>query len=123
MITGSINASAEAVISLMVGGPQGRPQEIAAIVDTGFNGWMTLPSALLRALRLPFRGSGLATMADGTETLFDIYEGTVIWDGHPRQVSVHVSDSDPLVGMGMLYGFELNIHVVAGGGVAISRLS
>ena len=123
MITGSINASAEAVISLMVGGPQGRAQEIAAIVDTGFNGWMTLPSALVRTLRLPFRGSGLATMADGTETLFDIYEGTVIWDGQPRQVSVHVSDSDPLVGMGLLYGFELNIHVVAGGGVAITRLS
>jgi len=106
----------------MVGGPQGRPQEIAAIVDTGFNGWMTLPSALVRTLHLPFRGSGLATMADGTETLFDIYEGTVIWDGQPRQVSVHVSDSDPLVGMGLLYGFELNVHVVAGGSVAISRL-
>ena len=123
MITGRVNVGGEAVIDLTVQGPERRPQEISAIVDTGINGWLTLPSSLVGILRLPFRGCGRATLADGSETLFDIHEGTVIWDGQPRQISVHVSESDPLVGMGLFYGYELNIQVVEGGSVAIEKLS
>jgi clan AA aspartic protease len=123
MITGRVNASGEAMILLKVQGPEGQTEEIAAVVDTGFNGWLTLPLDLVDTLRLPFRGSGRATLADGRETLFDTYEATLIWDGEPRPVSVHVSDSDPLVGMGLFYGCELTIQVVEGGRVTISRLS
>lgn len=104
-------------------GTEGQSQEVTAIVDTGFNGWLTLPSVLVSALRLPFRGRGRATLADASEILFDIYEGTVIWDGQPRQVSVHASRTDPLVGMGLFYGCELTIQVVEGGSVAIKKLS
>jgi len=122
MITGRVSTGGEAVIGLTVRGPEGNSQEIVAMVDTGFNGWLTLSSDLVGILRLPFRGSGRATLADGSETVFDTYEGTVIWDGQPRPVSVHLSDSDPLVGMGLLYGCELTIEVVEGGGVTIKEL-
>lgn len=123
MITGKVNRGGDAVIQLRVQGPEGPPHEITAIVDTGFNGWLTLPKDLITSLRLPFRGSGRATLADGREILFDTFEGTVFWDGRPRQVSIQASDSDPLVGMGLLYGYELNIHVVEGGDVVIRNLS
>ena len=92
-------------------------------MDTGFNGWLTLPSALVATLGIPFGGRGRATLADGSENLFAIYEATVIWDGQPRQVSVHVSDTDPLAGRGLFYGWELTIQVVEGGSVAIKKLS
>jgi len=123
MTTGRVNASGEAVISLTVQGPAGQPQEIAAIIDTGFNGWLTLPADIVGNLGLPLRGSGRATLADGSETLFDSYEGTVFWEGHPRQISVHASDSDPLVGMGLFYGCELTIQVIEDGKVTVKTLS
>ncbi|MGO9274440.1 MAG: hypothetical protein ACLQOO_30125 [Terriglobia bacterium] len=62
-------------------------------------------------------------MADAGEILFGIYEATLIWDGQPRQVSVHASDTDPFLGMGLFYGCELTIQVVEGGSVGIKKLS
>lgn len=52
MITGVVNVNREAVIRLVVAGPSGQQQEIEAIVDTGFTGFLTLPPALIAALGL-----------------------------------------------------------------------
>lgn len=51
-------------------------------------------------------------MADGTESLFDVYEGPVLWEGRLRRVPVDAVESDSLVGMGLLYDHELVIQVV-----------
>jgi predicted aspartyl protease len=52
MITGMVNANREATIRLVVSGPSGQQQEIEAIIDTGFTGFLTLPPALIQALGL-----------------------------------------------------------------------
>ena len=54
--------------------------------------------------------------------LFDVYAGTVIWDGQPCQVEVDAADTDPILGMSLLYGFELNVQTIDGGLVTIQRL-
>ena len=54
MIEGTVNASREAVVPLTVASPAGRMQPIDAVIDTGFNGFLTLPAALVSELRLPF---------------------------------------------------------------------
>lgn len=123
MIVGTVNNFREAVIRLPVLGPGGQNQEIEAIVDTGFNGSLSLPPALIAMLGLPFRRRGRAILADGSEIIFDIYEATVIWDGQQRRVAVDEANTDPLVGMGLLYGYELTVEVVYGGCVAIKLLS
>jgi predicted aspartyl protease len=46
MITGKVTNSLEATISLTVVGPGGQQQEIGALIDTGFDGWLSLPSPL-----------------------------------------------------------------------------
>jgi predicted aspartyl protease len=74
-------------------------------------------------LGLPFRRRGRAILADGSETIFDIYEATVTWDGQARRISVDDANTDPLIGMGLLYGYELKIEVVDGGTVIINLLS
>ncbi len=122
MITGRVNSHYEAVIRLGVRGTRGNEQEIEAIIDTGFNGSLSLPSNLISILGLPFRRRGRALLADGGESIFDIYEGLVIWDGVPRRVAVDSAETDPLVGMGLLYGSELSIKVIDGGNVVINRL-
>jgi len=122
MITGIVTVAREAVISLTVRGPNGQEQEIEAVIDTGFDGSLTLPPALITALGLPWRRRGRALLADGNESVFDIYEATVIWDGTARRVSVDEVDVMPLVGMALLYGYELTVQIVEGGRVLLKPL-
>jgi len=122
MITGIVTVAREAVISLTVRGPNGQEQEIEAVIDTGFDGSLTLPPALITALGLPWRRRGRALLADGNESVFEIYEATVIWDGTIRRVSVDEVDVVPLVGMALLYGYELTVQIVEGGRVILKPL-
>ena len=122
MITGVVTVAREAVISLTVRGPNGQEQEIEAVIDTGFDGSLTLPSELIAALGLPWRRRGRALLADGNESVFEIYEATVIWDGTARRVSVDEVDVMPLVGMALLYGYELTVQIVEGGRVVLKPL-
>ena len=120
MMTGRVNAYREAVVSLVVRGPANVAREIEAVVDTGFNGFLTLPASLIHELGLVWRRRGRAMLADGSDSLFDIYEGTVSWDNTWRRTAVDEAACDPLVGMSLLYGYQLNIQVADGGAVVIS---
>ena len=44
MIEGVVNSAYEAVIPLSLRGPAGQAQEVEAVIDTGFTGFVTLPS-------------------------------------------------------------------------------
>ena len=47
MIQGVVNASHEAVVTLSLQGPDGQVQDIEAVVDTGYSGFLTLPTTLV----------------------------------------------------------------------------
>ena len=61
-------------------------------------------------------------LGDGSVCMFDVYETSVIWDGQVRTIEVNESETDPLVGMGLLEGYELKIQGIAGGLVTITAL-
>jgi predicted aspartyl protease len=42
----------EPLIRLMIRGFQGRQQELEALVDTGYTGWLALPPDVIAALNL-----------------------------------------------------------------------
>lgn len=119
MIVGSVNVRREAIVRLVVVGPQGNEREIEAVLDTGYTGWLTLPQDLVAELDLPFRGRGSAFLADGSESFFDIHEAVVAWAGQRRAAAIHVVNTDPLLGMGLLHGNELTMQVVPGGTVTL----
>ena len=110
MITGAVKAR-EPLVRLRLRGLRGREQEIEAVVDTGYTGWLTLPPTVIAALDLRWRSIGRATLADGSLSIFDVYRGKVFWDGRVRPVYVDEFDATPLVGMALLRGFELNVEV------------
>ena len=64
MIQGVVNAAYEAVVSLTLQGAEGRTQEIEAVVDTGYTGFLTLPPMLVNELGLPFAYVGRAFLAN-----------------------------------------------------------
>ena len=89
------------------------------MVDTGFNGFLTLPTALVVELGFPFASVGRATLADDTEVSFDVYYATVLWDGQPRYIEADAADIMPLVGMRLLDRHSLYVEVEGGGRVLI----
>src|SRR5438445_677338 len=80
---------------------------------------LTLPATLIESLGLRSRGAHRGVLADGREVVLDLHEATVFWDGSARRVPVLATGSGPLVGMGLLSGYELTMQVVAGGSVPI----
>jgi clan AA aspartic protease len=119
VIEGIVNAAHEAVVTIPVQGPAGQSREVEAVIDTGFNRFLTLPPALVAELDLPFVTSGRVTLADGSQASFEVYDVTVLWDGQPRDVYTYAADSMPLLGMLLLDDHDLNIQVRDGGRVVI----
>lgn len=122
MIIGVVNTDTEATIRLPVRAAHGRELEMEGVLDTGFNGSLTLSPAVIGSLGLRWRTRGLVMLANGSEDHCDIYAATVIWDGRPRNILVEAADTDPLIGMALLYGHALHMQVVEGGSVVIEPL-
>ncbi len=114
-----VNAAYEAVVTLPLRGPEGQAREIEAVVDTGFTGFLTLPTVLVTELGLAFVGQGRAMLANGSEDVFDVWDVTVLWDGQPRYVVADEADTTPLVGMSLLDSHSLYVEVLNGGRVVI----
>jgi clan AA aspartic protease len=119
MMTGAVNAALEAILRVTAFDGSGQPRELKAVVDTGFSGFLTIPPALIAALGLPWLGRQDGILADGQVHVFDVYTANILWDGQPRTVEVETVGAEPLLGMDLMRGHELRIHVVAGGTVSI----
>ncbi len=116
-MTGIVNAALEATINLIVQAAGGQPRQIEAVVDTGFNGFLTLPPDLIASLGLTWLCRQQGLLADGSTHIFDVYAGIILWDGRPRTVEVEAADAQPLIGMGLMQGYDLRVQVVPGAAI------
>jgi clan AA aspartic protease len=123
MITGIVNADFEPIITLSIYGSDRKIRTQDAIVDTGFNGWLSLPTDLIAELNLKWKRRGRAVLGDGTECVFSIYEAVVVWDGNLVTIPIDEADSEPLVGMSLMEGYQLTVQVLEGGHVEISKVN
>jgi clan AA aspartic protease len=122
MIRGSVTAQREAVVSLRIIGPASEIQ-LETVVDTGFNDFLTLPPNVIDDLDLSFAAPMLATLADGSVVETSSYRATVLWDGEYRDVFVLAFEGGALIGMSLLYGFDLHVECVDEGIVTINKRS
>ena len=113
----------EAWIQLKVLSPSGAVHQVRAVIDTGFNGWLTLPGELIDDCELRLKTISRGTLADGNEAFFEVYEGRAIWDGKARRIPIHRGGSKPLLGMALLRGYKLSIDVRGRGRVEITKLT
>ena len=123
MIMGNVNSRREAIIQFAVLGENNQKKAIKAVIDTGYTGFLTLPSAIITKLELTWYMQEEGILGDGSLCIFNVFEATVIWDGQLKSIEINESETDPLVGMGLLEGYELNIQGFAGGLVTIKVLS
>ena len=122
MIAGKVTTDREAVIELQVAGPARQTRPVQAVIDTGYNGYLTLPSHLITALHLPFGGHRRAALADGSIVILDVYLATVVWHGRQQEVVASRADCAPLVGMSLLRGSRMTMDVIEDGDVVIDEL-
>jgi clan AA aspartic protease len=95
---------------------------LEAIIDTGYDGFLTLPGALVVVLGLPRLRSITAQLPGGSMHHIEVHRATLIWDGQIRTIEVDVIDGKPLVGRGLLAGYELRLKMVAGGSVTLEAI-
>lgn len=95
---------------------------IEFVVDTGFTGFLTLPTAAVALLRLPLLHRIPATLADDSVTEVAVHEAVILWEGEERRVRVLATGSRPLFGTEMLAGCEFVGQFVQGGLVTIESL-
>ena len=122
MISGTVH-DFEPIIPLSVCGSDGKVYQQNAIVDTGFDGWLSLPPDLIAQLDLKWKRRGRAILADGSECLFNVYEAIVIWDGNLLTIPIDEADSDPLIGMSLMEGYQLTVQVFEEGLVELSKIN
>ena len=80
MTTGFFTADREPALSLEIRGPDGA-QSFDAVIDTGYNGALTLPPDWINALGLPQSGEESVSLADGRVIIVPMEaEGLVFTD-------------------------------------------
>ena len=123
MMFGIVDENCEATIRLVVGNSSLQRQVVDALMDTGFTGFLTLPVSVLASINLqPYRREA-GTLGDGSSCIFDVYRGVVIWDGELRPIDINASETIPLLGMSLLYGYRIQIDAIAGGEIKIQSLN
>jgi clan AA aspartic protease len=122
MITGIVR-DFEPIIPLSLCGSDGKIYTQDAIVDTGFNGWLSLPPSLIVQLNLRWKRRGRAILGDGSECIFNVYEAVIVWDGVLLTIPIDEADSEPLVGMSLMEGYQLTVQVFEDGLVELSKVN
>ncbi len=123
MIAGIVNGDFEPIILLSICSVTGQIYTQDAIVDTGFNGWLSLPPSLIAELGLIWKRRGRAILGDGSECIFNVYEAVVLWDGAILTIPIDEADSEPLIGMSLMEGYQLTIQAIEGGSVELNKLN
>ena len=78
---------------------------------------------LIAELNLKWKRRGRAILGDGSECVFDVYEAAVIWDDTLLTIPVDEANSEPLVGMSLMEGYELKMQVFEGGCIELSKVN
>jgi clan AA aspartic protease len=122
VIVGRVDESGVATLDLIVANLKRGDVVVTCMIDTGFDGLLTLPPEVIASLKLEERGQAVAILADGTKSMLSYYAAEVQWHDRPLSMDVLAADNLPLVGMNLLHGSFIGIEVVEGGRVEIREL-
>jgi clan AA aspartic protease len=97
----------------LIGGRQ--TIELTAVVDTGFDGDLCIPTRVAVQLGLELIGEQPVELADGTQRGQLVFAGSVRFFGETREVQIMLTDSeDALIGTSLLNHYPLAIEFPGG---------
>ena len=122
MISGKVNPHLAPLVPLDLIASSGEIHTVDMMLDTGFNGDLSLPREIIRQLGFQLFDDVASRLADGQEVRLRGWEGRVVLHGRLRWVLAVEAESDPLLGMNLLWRNRLTIDVHANGPVRIEEL-
>ena len=115
MVVGQITAAREIVFRLAVFDRHEEAHEFRVILDTGFDGYLTLPPTVADALGLPEIEQRRIFVGGDQEELVAVYKAAIEWDGQRRDITVYGLETQPVIGMALIYGYDVHFHAIDGG--------
>lgn len=123
MIRGRVDAQRQARVQLEIQRNDSRYESIEAVIDTGFDGQLTLPSQIISELGLePDDEDANVVLATGSQERVNAWNGYVLWHDRRRPVLVLEANGVPLLGMELMEDSQLTIQPRINGSVMIERL-
>jgi clan AA aspartic protease len=119
-VDGRVSAGGEVLVPITVHSGNETAREIEALVDTGFNGGLALPARHIEELKLSLVGRERMLLASGDLHFARTYRASVELKGKRASVRV-VETGEPLVGMALLWGYDLRIECVENGRVVLNK--
>jgi clan AA aspartic protease len=96
--------------------------EIECVIDTDFEGFLTLPSNLVSQLQLPYIAPIDANLADNSRIVANVHQGTILWHGVQRAIPILAMGRRPLIGTALLEDYHLGIDFCEGGTVLVDNI-
>lgn len=106
-------------VRLDLPGRDGRLVPVEFVVDTGFEGDLSVPSDLVRLLDAQPRFLTRRKLADGTHLDCPVYQIVLDWNGEPHTIEALVLENNPLLGTLLLDGCRLEVEMEESGEVVI----
>ena len=121
-IRGLVNAFLEAEVEILIRGSERCPdQTVRAIIDTGFDGYLSLPPNTVAELALPFLDRQKSMAFGGAVSLLDVHDSIIVFGGIEQYVPCVAADNPPLIGMALLHRFHLSIDIISDGVVELTH--
>lgn len=112
----------EAVLEVQLIGRHGQIEVVPTVVDTGFTSDLTLPPSAMRDMNFLQLTTTRVTLADGSTVEAPVFEGLVKWFGQEKVIRVLQTDSEALLGMGLMQDCRLTMDIVPDGKFTINPL-
>jgi predicted aspartyl protease len=98
------------------------PTPVEFIVDTAYEGDLTLPQSMLARVEASYIGDRPIRLADGTLRDRAYYRLVLDWDEEERIVEIAEMENSPLLGVELMAGYLLQVEITDGGEVSLEPL-
>ena len=122
MISGTVWPNRRAIVAVELLGADGQFRSFNFVLDTGFDGDLSLPAQTLQGLDATPAGDYAAELADGSHIMAPAWSATALWEGAPRTILIAESAGEPLLGMDLLWQSRITLEARAYGPVNIEPL-
>jgi clan AA aspartic protease len=126
MTSGRITEEGEAAVHVTVRHPDEDSQRHArfeAVIDTGFNGALTLPRRQIEARGLRHIGADQVQLGDGSLVDVELFGAVIIIEERERELLIEQAPTVPLIGTKLLWAYGLRIDFEVGGRVEVEALT
>ena len=122
MIRGKVDSQRQARVQLEIQRTDSLFETIETVVDTGFDGQLTLPPHMITELGLEPDQDVNVILATGSQEILNAWNGSMLWHDRLRGVQVLEANGVPLLGMELLEDSQLAMQARINGDVLIQRL-